>query len=66
MTRLLGKAFKKAAELSEAEQDDVAEFILNELHSERRWAQVFEGSQEELERLADGAGRARGRQHSGA
>jgi hypothetical protein len=55
MTRLLEKAFEKASELSEAEQDDFAEFILDELESERRWEKAFEDSQDELERLADEA-----------
>ncbi len=55
MTRLLEKAFEKASELSEAEQDDFAEFILDELESERRWEQALEDSQDELERLADEA-----------
>jgi hypothetical protein len=55
MTRLLEKAFEKASELSEAEQDDFAEFILDELDSERRWEQAFEDSQNELEQLADEA-----------
>lgn len=55
MTRLLEKAFEKASELSEAEQDDFAEFILDELDAERRWEQAFEDSQDELERLADEA-----------
>jgi len=55
MTRLLEKAFEKASELSEAEQDDFAEFILDELDSERRWEKAFDDSQDELERLADEA-----------
>jgi len=55
MTRLLEKAFERASELSEAEQDDFAEFILDELESERRWEQAFEDSQDELEQLADEA-----------
>ena len=55
MTRLLEKAFEKASELSEAEQDEFAEFILDELESERRWEETFEDSQDELEQLADEA-----------
>jgi hypothetical protein len=55
MTRLLEKAFEKASELSETEQDDFAEFILDELESERRWGQAFVDSQDELEQLADEA-----------
>jgi hypothetical protein len=52
---LLEKAFEKASELSEAEQDDFAAFILDELNSERRWEQAFEDSQDELGQLADEA-----------
>ena len=55
MTRLLEKAFEKASELPEAEQDDFAAFILDELNSERRWEQAFEDSQDELGQLADEA-----------
>lgn len=55
MTRLLEKAFEKASKLPEAEQDDFAEFILDELNSERRWEQAFKDSQDELEQLADEA-----------
>lgn len=55
MTRLLEKAFEKASELSEADQDNFAEFILDELESERRWEQAFEDSHDELEQLADEA-----------
>lgn len=52
MTRLLEKAFEKASELPEEDQDDFAAFILDELTSERRWEEAFEESQEELEQLA--------------
>ena len=55
MTRLLEKAFEKASELSEAEQDDFAAFILDDLNSEHRWERAFEDSQDELGQLADEA-----------
>ena len=55
MTQLLEKAFEKASELPEEEQDDLAAFILEELESERQWEQAFSESQDELERLADEA-----------
>ena len=55
MTQLLEKAFEKASELPEEEQDAFAGFILEELESERRWEQAFSQSQDELERLADEA-----------
>ena len=55
MTQLLEKAFEKASELPEEEQDDFAAFILEELESEHQWEQAFSESQDELERLADEA-----------
>jgi hypothetical protein len=55
MTRLLEKAFEKASELPEGEQDDFASFILEELEAERRWDEVFQSSQDELARLAQEA-----------
>ncbi|PSQ88007.1 MAG: hypothetical protein BRD42_00230 [Bacteroidetes bacterium QS_3_64_15] len=55
MTQLLEKAFEKASELPEEEQDDLAAFILEELESERQWEQAFSESQDELERMADEA-----------
>jgi len=55
MTQLLEKAFEKASNLSEEEQNDFAAFILEELESERQWEQAFSESQYELERLADEA-----------
>lgn len=55
MTQLLDKAFEKASELPEAEQDDLAAFILEELAAERRWRQAFQNSQDELAKLAQEA-----------
>ena len=55
MTQLLEKAFEKASELPEEEQDDLAAFILEELESERQWEQAFSEAQDELERMADEA-----------
>lgn len=49
---MLEKAFEKASELPEEDQDDFAAFILDELTSVRRWVEAFEESQEELEQLA--------------
>ena len=67
MTRLLRQAFERASELPESEQDKLARFLLAELDSERRWAELFSRPESEdlLERLADealaehGAGRTR-------
>ncbi len=57
MTQLLQKAFEKAAQLPQDEQDKFARFILAELESEKRWAESFNRPESEdlLERLADKA-----------
>ena len=57
MTELLEKAFAKASELPQEEQDRFARFLLSELESELRWAELFDRPESEdlLERLADEA-----------
>ena len=55
MTKLLEKAFEKAAELPPAEQDSFARWLLAELESEHRWAETFASSQSQLARLAEEA-----------
>ena len=57
MSRLLQKAFERASELPQAEQDRFARFLLAELESERQWAELFVRPESEdlLERLADDA-----------
>ena len=55
MTKLREKAFEKAAELPPADQDSFARWLLAELESERRWAELFAGSQAQLARLAEEA-----------
>ena len=57
MTRLLEEAFERASELPQEEQDEFARFLLAELDTERRWAELFSRpeSEEVLERLADEA-----------
>ena len=57
MTELLQKAFDRASELPEAEQDKFARFLLAELESERQWENSFSRPESEdlLERLADEA-----------
>lgn len=52
MTRLLEEAFRKASELSEAEQDALAASILADLEDERRWSEAFANSQDLLAELA--------------
>ncbi|MXX10349.1 MAG: hypothetical protein F4201_01650 [Nitrospira sp. SB0677_bin_15] len=57
MNQLLQKAFDRAAELPRAEQDRFALFLLAELESEHKWAELFvrPESDDLLERLADEA-----------
>ena len=55
MTTLLKKAFTAAAQLPTKEQDVLATILLEELQSEKRWAEAFENSQDKLALLADEA-----------
>ena len=57
MTQLLQMAFERAAQLPQEEQDKFARFVLAELDSEQRWAELFSRPESEdlLERLADEA-----------
>ena len=57
MTELLQRAFDRASELPENQQDEFARFLLAELDSERRWDELFSlpESDDLLDRLADDA-----------
>lgn len=55
MTDLLEKAFREAAKLSPEDQNRLANFILADLDSERRWDEASEKSQDALAQLADRA-----------
>jgi hypothetical protein len=55
MTKLLERAFEEASRLPEMEQNALAKWLLDELHSEREWARAFAESEDVLERLADEA-----------
>lgn len=57
MTQLLEKAFERASQLPDHEQNEFARLMLAELESEQRWAELFARpeSEELLERLADEA-----------
>jgi hypothetical protein len=55
MTKPLEKAFKEAEKLTKKEQNALARALLDELSSERRWDELFTGSQDLLEQLADEA-----------
>ena len=52
MTELLKKAFDVVSELSEDEQNEVAEWLLNELATEKQWENQFSETGETLARLA--------------
>ena len=57
MTELLQQAFEQAAKLPQTQQDTFARFLLAELDSERRWAELLNRPESEdlLEQLADQA-----------
>lgn len=55
MTKLLEKAFNEAARLPDLEQNTLAKWLLDELHSERRWEKAFAASEDVLAKLADEA-----------
>jgi hypothetical protein len=55
MTELLEQAFAEASKLPLEEQDRFATLMLEELDSERRWAEAFASSGDILDKLADEA-----------
>jgi len=55
MTKLLERAFKKASQLPEVEQNAFAKWAMEELEAERKWEKAFAGSEDVLDRLADEA-----------
>lgn len=55
MTKLLKKAFNEASKLLVVEQNALAKWMLEELETERKWEQIFAGSEDILDRLADEA-----------
>jgi hypothetical protein len=52
MTKLLEKAFNDASRLSEEDQNALAQILLSQLASEKRWANAFAESQDRLFSLA--------------
>ena len=52
MTTRLEQAFAEASKLPPTEQDEVADWLLAELESERRWDKLFADSQDILSKLA--------------
>ena len=55
MTKLLEKAFEEAAKLADDDQDALAQAVLAELASERRWDELFARSTDVLSELAEEA-----------
>ncbi len=55
MTQLLERAFEAASKLPNPEQDAFASLLFAELDSERRWAESFATTQDQLASLADEA-----------
>jgi len=55
MTKLLKKAFEEASRLPEMDQNALAKWVLEELHSERAWLKSIAESEDVLEKLADEA-----------
>ena len=55
MSKLLEEAIAKLAELSEADQDSIAAWLIEGMKSEERWEELFSKSHDALERLADEA-----------
>lgn len=55
MTELLKKAFDEASRLPESDQNWIAAMMLDTLRSEQRWNDLFERSQDMLEKMADEA-----------
>ena len=55
MTTRLEQVFTEASKLSPKEQDALADWVLAELRSEKKWDRLFANSQEELSKLASEA-----------
>ncbi len=55
MTKLLKKAFERASELPQVDQNALARWLLEELEADKKWEELFASSEDVLERLADEA-----------
>ena len=55
MTTLFQQAIDKALRLPPADQDSLAQLLLAEMESERKWDELFARSPDVLERLANEA-----------
>ena len=55
MTQLLEKAFAEAAKLPDSQQNRLAQWLLDELLTEKKWDSLFTQSEDFLSELADEA-----------
>ena len=55
MTQLLEKAFAEAAKLPDSQQNRLAQWLLDELLTEKKWDSLFAQSEDFLSELADEA-----------
>jgi hypothetical protein len=56
MTKLLEDAITRLRQMPDEEQQDaIAQIVLDEIESERRWDELFATSPEKLRKLADDA-----------
>ena len=55
MTKLLEQAVAKAQELSESEQNAIAQLVMDEIASERHWDELFAKTPEKLRNMANRA-----------
>lgn len=55
MTEQLKQAFEMASTLPPRDQDAIAAVMMDELKSETRWQELFDGSSDKLDKLAEKA-----------
>jgi hypothetical protein len=55
MTKLAAEAWEKLQELDEADQNFLAQLVLDEIESERKWDELFAKSQDLLEEMGEKA-----------
>ncbi len=55
MTKLANEAFAKLRELDDAEQDRLAQLIIDDIEMDKRWDAMFAKSQGLLEEMANSA-----------
>ena len=55
MTTLLNKAFSEVSKLKNTEQNMIAQWVLELLHSDQAWDNLFAQSQDALAKLAEEA-----------